>query len=451
MHFITKRYRIAEFAPNYRDVVETFGAIIEVVENINAQLKAAKQSPAFELDKTHHKIYYNAVDNNGVPYTKKHRPCIEFFGLKDWGKKDEGRGQLYDIVLYEETQKIPSAVLEHHFEKVAVPTLTDRDGRAYLFGTPADSKNHYFHKMAAIGARNHPALQNSKDLQRDDIEPHDSFITFRMPTHTNPHINPTVIQAAKRLLPYHAYQMEYLAVYADVSTNLWCSALENPIINDRVFVDNLTNEYSKRGLKLCLTFDFNRNPMACLLVLFDQQRGIIEVVQEFGAANDEKVTIYDICAQIRKYFAHAYGQKIGLWNGEQQGIKNLPLYVTGDATGRAGSGLNKENRNWFDEIRNELGIPQSRIKTRRINPTHAESWQQMELYLYRFAQLRIDKTRAKRLVADMQQTEMTDGRKINKEAYDPHYLDAFRYFLYTFFDPRPKKHHVLEVFHQIEN
>ena len=60
---------------------------------------------------------------------------LEVWSIGDEGRKDKGRGRKYHRVIYEETQKIPSHILEYHWKTVARPTLTDYKGEAFFIGT----------------------------------------------------------------------------------------------------------------------------------------------------------------------------------------------------------------------------------------------------------------------------------------------------------------------------
>ena len=85
---------------------------------------------------------------------------LEVWSIGDEGRKDKGRGRKYHRVIYEETQKIPSHILEYHWKTVARPTLTDYKGEAFFIGTAA-GKDNYWYELCRNGAKAGNVERNS--------------------------------------------------------------------------------------------------------------------------------------------------------------------------------------------------------------------------------------------------------------------------------------------------
>lgn len=434
--FIQHGTRIAVFAPKFKDVEETVGYIVELCETINAAAKANGQGEKFRINKQTKSVYAIVFDALGRELPINECPCVTFNSINTKARAKVGRGGKYDIAIYEETQSIESDTLRENFESTMRPTLSDYQGIAFFFGTPAFSKRHFFHTLAARGVGNNPMLQNADDLQDTDIATDADYMTFRLPTDVNPYIERDELRAAKRSLPTNVYLMEYCAKYVDLNTNIWCDALEDLEVSNRVFVDKLDTDWKSRGLKIVLSMDFNLQPMATVCALMCPTRGILEVVKVFGSK--ERTTITEMCNRVKLWLCQTYNVT---------DLNALPIKITGDATGRGSNVLSKSKGSYFDEVLASLGLPKGRLDVKTANPTHESSYFQTNGYLRKMAGLKICKTNADKLIVDMQQTtkRATDNH-IDKKEYDPHFLDAFRYILSTYFEERVKFAHALEKF-----
>lgn len=157
--------RIGLFGPQFKDIEETWQAIIKMVEPLI--LRKNEQMYTVDLITGGH---------------------MKFWSLKDISKKDEGRGVDYHKVIYDEYQKIPSKVLEHNWLKAVNATLIKFGGVAWFFGTVPDSRSHYAYTLVCMGAVNNPRLRAAEDIQipKEILDKADQdFIAFRAPTSSN--------------------------------------------------------------------------------------------------------------------------------------------------------------------------------------------------------------------------------------------------------------------------
>lgn len=434
--FIQHGTRIAVFAPKFKDVEETVGYIVELCETINATARANGQAEQYRINKQTKSVYAITFDKQGRELPINESPCVTFNSINTKARAKVGRGGKYDVVIYEETQSIDSDTLRENFESTMRPTLSDYRGIAYFFGTPAFSKKHFFHTLAARGVGNNPMLANADDLKDVEVTTDTDYMTFRLPTDVNPYIDRDELRAAKRSLPAKVYNMEYCAKYVELNNNIWCDALEEKGVSERVFVDTVDiMDYKKHGLKIVISLDFNLQPMAVVIALVCPMRGILHVVRVFGST--ERTNITEMCQKVKAWLCNACGVN---------DLNALPIEITGDATGRGSNVMAKSKGSFFSEVLASLGVASSRLKVKTSNPTHESSYFQTNGYLRKFAGLKISRLNADRLVTDMQQATKSDKNHIDKKEYDPHFLDAYRYILYTYFPERVQYAHALEQF-----
>jgi hypothetical protein len=397
--------RVGLFGPQFKDVEETWRAVVETIK----PLILAKNESMYTMDLA----------------TGGH---VKFWTLKNISKKDEGRGVDYDVVIYDEFQKIPSRVLEHNWLNAVNPTLIKLGGPAWFFGTPPDSRSHYAYTLFCFGAVNNPKERSKIDvlIPKEILANADpDFISFRAPTHTNPILPIEEVNRMQRRLPAFVFEREVLCNFVEVGANMFVTAFQIPEVVERVF--SKRNLFQK-GWPITLSFDFNRSPMAAILIQHTPDFSTINIVKEFGAAAGQKVTVEYTCELIKQYLFEQLGVKIGDW-GKARYTCSIPLTITGDATGQAVHASQSQSLNFFQLIKNALGLSDSNFKVRRSNMTHATSWLQTNLYLEKHNRIFIDPIECARLKDDMFSTRMTVEKKIDKKLYDPHFFDGFRYFL----------------------
>jgi hypothetical protein len=123
---------------------------------------------------------------------------IRFWTLED---EDAGRGDSYDEVIIDEASLVKKG-LRDIWEQSIAPTLMDRDGNAWMSGTPkgVDADNFFYFAC------------NNKDSKAAQV-----WKEFHAPTFDNPHISEKALAEFKHDLPPLVYQQEVLAEFVDWS------------------------------------------------------------------------------------------------------------------------------------------------------------------------------------------------------------------------------------------
>ena len=125
---------------------------------------------------------------------------IEFMGgatFEMWSLEGTGagRGRKYGRVIVDEGASVRD--LETAWNEAIRPTLTDYQGDAWFLGTPKGRD--YFWTLWMRG--------------QDAGAP--EWMSWQMPTVTNPYINPAEVEAARLDMPERAFRQEYLAEFIE--------------------------------------------------------------------------------------------------------------------------------------------------------------------------------------------------------------------------------------------
>jgi len=110
-------------------------------------------------------------------------------------REDSLRGEGIDLLILDEAAMIP----DRAWQKELRPTLTDTLGDMVAISTPK-GRNWFFEWFERGNSDDNP-----------DVE------SWQSPTGANPHIPPKEIDAARRELPSHVFEQEYLAEFAEES------------------------------------------------------------------------------------------------------------------------------------------------------------------------------------------------------------------------------------------
>jgi len=375
---------------------------------------------------------------------------LEVWSIGDEGRKDKGRGRKYHRVIYEETQKIPSHILEYHWKTVARPTLTDYKGDAFFIGT-ASGKDNYWYRLCQNGSRAGGCEINcygDADLPQSDTGS-SNWITFRMETTDNPMIDPAEVEDASRDLDRLTFEQEYKSIFVDYSGEAWVYVLKEKTLQQKVFQPSKKINWQTE--QLFLSFDFNKIPMTAavgkktVISLADQQstryRYGVHIVKEFkiGSIERGEASIYDTCQAIREWIFQETGKKIGAWyeGGE---IKNrfpcaVPILITGDASGDRSDGRQKVPKTYYQIIQDELQVSTDRIIVPKANPLHAESYVQVNTIISSCPDFQIYEDKCPSLRMDVLRIKSNNSRGIIKGKGDEKQadlLDNLRYLLNTF-------------------
>lgn len=160
-----------------------------------------------------------------------------------------------------------------------------------------------------------------------------------------------------------------------------------------------------------LSFDFNRNPIACVAIQYYNNHIYVPHVIKL-----ENSDIYRLCDRIKIMFPGA----------------NSNFIVNGDATGKAGSAMVRDDLNYFRIIKSELGLTLGQMQQLVSNPKIAENQVLVNAALEHIPHS-IDPDNAQGLIFDLEFAEMLpDGTLKKSDRNDPtqqlEALDCYRYF-----------------------
>jgi len=164
-------YPAGYFAPTYKLLEATFKEAYNVLNPI--------------IERKHDNQFIELI-TGGV---------IEFWSLDN---QNAGRSRKYKRTVVDEAAFVKD--LWDAWTKAIRPTLTDYMGDAFFMSTPR-GKNDFF-----------KLYQRGKSGEKD-------WMSWQMPTHTNPYINQLELEDAHKDLPEAAYNQEYLAMFSDNVAN----------------------------------------------------------------------------------------------------------------------------------------------------------------------------------------------------------------------------------------
>lgn len=161
----------AWFTPSYRTMTEVWRDVERILKPVTSRLSIQE-----------HRI---ELITGGV---------LEFWSLDD---VDAGRGRKYARVIIDEAAMVRN--LMGAWSASIRPTLTDLKGDAWFLSTPKGRNG--FWQLYQLG-----------------LDPHEpDWSCWRMPTVTNPYIDPAEVEAARRMLPEAIFNQEYLADFIESS------------------------------------------------------------------------------------------------------------------------------------------------------------------------------------------------------------------------------------------
>lgn len=215
-----------------------------------------------------------------------------------------------------------------------------------------------------------------------------------------------VVEEAKRTLPEGVFLELYYGIPNENASNKFCYSF------------NKTKHVGKcpawrKDQNVYLSFDFNVNPITCTVIQwYEQHIYVIEVVKL------ENSNIWRLCEVI--------GTK----------YPNASFIITGDASGKNKSTLEKDNLNNIDIIKRQLGLGVGQLKFIASNPRLEDNQVLVNAILEHY-DLTIDEDKAQPLIFDCQFVEMLPDGTIKKaDRKDPTQqadaLDTFRYFINRF-------------------
>ena len=169
--------------------------------------------------------------------------------------------------------------------------------------------------------------------------------------------------------------------------------------------EDIIADLEYRDLALWLSFDFNVNPMTCIV----GQR-----------IDDNTIHILD---QIRLNDSSIYGMTDYI----KAKYSNRSIIATGDATGRNRSGQTRDKRSYWNIIKKELNLSNAQFKIRSVNLDHVSSRILCNAVI-EHRTVKIDRS-CKDLINDCRYAKINDKQKLDKSDMGLHFLDTFRYLL----------------------
>ena len=313
---------------------------------------------------------------------------LDFWSLEE---PESIRGRKYKrVVLDEAAAADRHGKLKDIWTKIIRATLTDFKGDGYFLSTPK-GKNNYFFKL----------------FERQLAYP--NWKSWQFTSYDNPNLDPQEIEDAKQDLDPLTFAQEYMASFVTENLDAWAYCF-NPAKHLKPTVLDGTRE-------VYLSFDFNRNPITCLVAQHygNLLKPTIRFIEQIKLPNSD---IYKLCDYIRII----YGPRLYI--------------VTGDATGKASSALVQDNMNYYTVIKNKMNLTQGQMKVPSINPPVKENRVLFNSILHNH-DVEMDPEKCKGLIFDLEHARVLPNGDLEKmDRNDPTQqldaLDCGRYYFNTF-------------------
>lgn len=353
----------------WKDIKKTYGPLIS---------KQSEQLKQIEL-----------VIPGAIPGAKA---LIDFWSMED---PDSGQGRKYKRAIIDEGAKAPK--LYTAWENTIRPTLTDYQGDAFILSRPK-GKNNGFYMLE----EKHRAFDNWAFFH---------FTSYDNCRDVGGYLERSEIEEAKAQLDEITFRQEYLAEYVDANDRPFMYAFDE---KKHVIDSYMPNPH----LPILLSWDFNREPMTCLVC---QQTGIKDLVifDEIDLADGSTPEVCEI-----------------ILSNYQPWIFNIQ--VTGDATGRNRSALTRGNLNHYRIMKDMLSLKDDDIKVPSVNLAHSDSRVLCNSVL-KNANFTIT-SNCKKTIKDATMAMVDDeGELIKNSTFPLHKFDALRYSIACCFEDFIKK------------
>lgn len=211
-----------------------------------------------------------------------------------------------------------------------------------------------------------------------------------------------VVDEAQRTLPKGIFLELFYGIPFANSADKFCFSFDEDKHVKRV-------EWKKEEYTY-LSFDFNVNPISCLVIQhYDERIKVVECVQL------ENSNIYRLCQVIQVKYPNAF------------------FLVTGDASGANNNTLQRDNLNNFDIIKIELGLSKGQMQHTSSNPRLEDNQVLVNSILENY-NVDIDPVKAANLIRDCKFVKMNADGTIKKGNRDDvnqqaDALDCFRYYI----------------------
>jgi hypothetical protein len=187
----------------------------------------------------------------------------------------------------------------------------------------------------------------------------------------------------------------------DLDGNRWAYAFDE--------LKHVTNEMQTPRGEVFLSFDFNRNPMSCIVFTTDR----VQKLHVYESIKIPNSNVYEICDYILAQYPDSIFQ------------------VTGDASGNSGSAMVKDNLTYYKIIREKLNLGRYQLHVPTANPSIEKNRAHVNGSLSR-ADIKLFAPKCKPLIFDLNNaTVRPDGTLVkgdrNKIEQQLDLLDCFRY------------------------
>jgi hypothetical protein len=215
---------VAFAGPVYSQILDPWRKVLNILQPVVAERNIEQK--------------FLRLENNGT---------IEFFSM-DGGSADVIRGKRFSLVIVDEAAQI--ADLEDIFWAVLRPTLTDLSGNCWMLSTP-NGLNAFF-RFWTLGA--------------DPLNT--EWQSWKLPTTSNPFIDPKEIEAARKAMPQWRFAAEYLGEFIDSGSGIFRYV-------DEAIRSNLPIAKPVRGHSYVIGCDVGRvNDFTCISVIDEQERSL---------------------------------------------------------------------------------------------------------------------------------------------------------------------------------
>lgn len=256
------------FAPNYKYLMEAWDEIYRYLNDSGVVESSNKTERVIKL-------------SNGS--------SIEFWSMED---EDAGRSRRYHRVIVDEVSK--QVGMMGRWDKAISPTLADFEGDAWFLSTPKGSTGFFFNAFQWG--------QQSKD---------DEWMSWQMPSSSNPHLPPTEIVKAERRSTPLVFRQEWLAEFvqpAGAVFDCFDARVESEYTGATNVIDRATLG-PRDQYELHLGLDFGSANTACAAIWEDKANpGNFVAIGSYHASGDDETLHVE---RIRG----GVGQEVSAWGG----------------------------------------------------------------------------------------------------------------------------------------
>lgn len=169
-----------------------------------------------------------------------------------------------------------------------------------------------------------------------------------------------------------------------------------------------------KELPIFISFDFNVDPITCIVAQHKMDKSEIIVFDEFKLANSN---IYQLCERIKAKYP-----------------LSLPIVINADATGKNRTAIS--NLNYLQVIQKELMISNYNMKVGNVNPSVNNSRLLTNALFSRHPYCKVTKN-CENLIKDLKYVQTNDSGEIvkdrSKEYGKADLLDCLRYYYWANF------------------